>query len=100
MQAMHSHGRFSVNGKNLSTIILYPTVRFLFFLITCTCTTLPYMLYNNLFHLINFIKDLGKRITLHTGDPLAPSHLVQCLAVDIQKGNSAPILGTASLAGG
>ena len=41
---------------------------------------------------LKFIKDLGKRIALRTGDPLTPSHLIQRLAVEIQRGNSSSIL--------
>ena len=43
---------------------------------------------------LKFIKDLGKRIALRTGDPLAPSHLIQRLAVEIQRGNSASVLSS------
>ena len=46
---------------------------------------------------LNFIRNLGKRITctLYSGDPLALSHLIQCLSVAIQQGNAALILSSA-----
>ena len=43
---------------------------------------------------LEFIKDMGKTIALRTGDPLALSHLILHLAVEIQRGNSASILST------
>ena len=46
---------------------------------------------------LKFIKDLGKRIALQTGDPLSRSYLVQRLSVAVQRGNAASILGTACL---
>ena len=41
---------------------------------------------------LRFIKNLGRRITLHSGDPLATCHFVQRLSVAIQQGNAASIL--------
>ena len=41
---------------------------------------------------LRFIKNLGRRITLHSGDPLATCHFVQRLSVVIQQGNAASIL--------
>ena len=43
---------------------------------------------------LKFIKELGKRITLHTGDPLASCHLIQHLFVTVQQKNAASILFT------
>ena len=51
--------------------------------------------------ILKFIKEPGRRIALHTSDPLDPSHLAQCLVVKMQIElgvlNSASILGTVSL---
>ena len=41
---------------------------------------------------LQFIKELGRRIKLQSGDPLAKCHLVQRLSVAIQQGNAASIL--------
>ena len=43
-------------------------------------------------HTLQFIKELGRRIKLQSGDPLAKCHLVQRLSVAIQQGNAASIL--------
>ena len=46
---------------------------------------------------LKFIKDLGKRIALQTGDPLSRLYLFQRLSVAVQRGNAASILGSACL---
>ena len=43
---------------------------------------------------LKFIRDLGRRIVLQSGDPLAAPYLIQCLAVAVQRGNAASIIGT------
>ena len=42
----------------------------------------------------NFVKDLGRRLVLATGDKLEPLHLRQRLALAIQRGNAIACLGT------
>ena len=48
---------------------------------------------------LKFIRDLGRRIALQSGDPLATTYLIliQCLAVAVQRGNAASIIGTMGL---
>ena len=46
---------------------------------------------------LKFIRDLGRRIALQSGDPIATTYLIQCLAVAIQRGNAASIIGTMGL---
>ena len=43
---------------------------------------------------LKFIRELGKRITLHSGYPLAFCHLIQRLSVAVQQGNAASVLST------
>ena len=49
---------------------------------------------------LKFIRDLGRRIVLQSGDPLATTYLIQRLAVTIQRGNAASIIGTMGLVNG
>ena len=42
----------------------------------------------------SFFKDLGHRLRLQSGDILSYSHLVQQVAVAVQRGNAAAVLGT------
>ena len=46
---------------------------------------------------LKFIRDLGRRIALQSGDPLATTYLIQRLAVAVQRGNAASIIGTMGL---
>ena len=46
---------------------------------------------------LKFIRDLGRRIALQSGDPLATTYLIQRLAVTVQRGNAASIIGTIGL---
>ena len=46
---------------------------------------------------LKFIRDLGRRIVLQSVDPLATTYLIQRLAVTIQRGNAASIIGTMGL---
>ena len=46
---------------------------------------------------INFISELGRRITLVTGDPREKSFLFQRISVAIQLGNAASCTGTLPL---
>ena len=43
------------------------------------------------------ILHLGRRISLQCGDPLATTYLIQRLAVTVQRGNAASIIGTMGL---
>ena len=41
-----------------------------------------------------FLKDIGRRIFLATGERLSRYHLTQCVSVTIQRGNAASVMGT------
>ena len=41
-----------------------------------------------------FLKDLGRRITLATGEARSYSYLIQRVSVAIQRGNAASVAGT------
>ena len=41
-----------------------------------------------------FFKDLGHQLRAQSGDPLSYTYLVQQVAVAIQQGNTAAVLGT------
>ena len=43
---------------------------------------------------VAFFKDLGHRLRAQSGDPLSYTYLVQQVAVAIQQGNTAAVLGT------
>ena len=49
---------------------------------------------------LKFVRDLGRRISLQCGDPLATTYLIQRLAVTVQTGNAASIIGTMGLLSG
>ena len=46
---------------------------------------------------LKFIRDLGRRIVLQSGDSLAAPYHIQRLAVAVQRGNAASIIGTMGL---
>ena len=43
---------------------------------------------------LSFLKDLGRRLRMATGEPQSGSFLIQWLSVAIQTGNSASVLGS------
>ena len=43
----------------------------------------------------HFFRDLGRRIAAATSDPLSQQYLLQGVAVAVQRGNAAAVLGTA-----
>ena len=43
----------------------------------------------------HFFRDLGRRIAAATSDPLSHQYLIQRVAVAVQRGNAAAVLGTA-----
>ena len=43
---------------------------------------------------LNFINNIGKKLTEVTGDPLETSYLFQRLSVAIQRGNEISVVGT------
>ena len=45
---------------------------------------------------LNFLKDLGRRVRRVTEDPLSYIYLLRRLAVAVQRGNAASVLGTLS----
>ena len=46
---------------------------------------------------LNFLKDLGRRVRRVTGDSLSYIYLLRRLAVAVQRGNAASVVGTMSL---
>ena len=46
----------------------------------------------------SFLRDLGRHLTRVTGDPLEHNYLMQRIAVAVQRGNAAAILGSSSSA--
>ena len=45
---------------------------------------------------LSFLKELGRRLRAHSGDPLSFSHILQQIGVTIQQGNTAAVLKVAS----
>ena len=43
---------------------------------------------------ISLVDELGRRLHLSTGEPRSRSFLIQRLSIDIQRGNTAAVLGT------
>ena len=43
---------------------------------------------------LSFLKELGRRLRMATGEPQSGSFLIQRLSVAIQTGNSASVLGS------
>ena len=43
---------------------------------------------------LSFIRELGSRLTAKTGEPQSHHHLKQTIAVAMQRGNAAAVLGT------
>ncbi len=46
---------------------------------------------------LQFLKELGRRVHRQTGDPNSTSYLLQRLSIDIQRGNSASVMGVAGV---
>ena len=42
----------------------------------------------------SFVRELGRRLQVKSGDPQSRNHLRQRLAVAMQRGNAASVLGT------
>ena len=45
---------------------------------------------------MTFVKELGRRVRAETGEPRSFQFLLQGMAVAIQRGNAAAVLGTSS----
>ena len=45
----------------------------------------------------SFLKELGQRVKMSSGDPMAQQHLVQRISVAVQRGNAAALLGSTGL---
>ena len=53
------------------------------------CTNSPFCL-----QALTFLQELGHRFRMKTGEPRSHHHLLQRIAVAMQRGNTAAILGT------
>ena len=43
---------------------------------------------------MNFVKDLGRRLTQATGEEEATVHILQRMSVAVQRGNAASVMGS------